>query len=150
MRVEKLEAAIAKAVLGLNFREDLPSIAVSALESGLDSPSLRVLAGLTPLDLDDAWTLFEGALSELQMPAMSQREAAELLAREAAKELLRGAISPYEGAKGIWRLSLLLSGEDLSTFDPFIYAASEWEDRPEDRSEFDKEIREAAKVLLAQ
>ena len=68
--------------------------AIAALESGFDTPSLRILAGMS---LDRASSLFEvrphldGALSELDLPARASRdEILRAYARVLAEELLAG------------------------------------------------------------
>lgn len=148
MRVESLELAAAKMALGLISPEDLPSVAVDALEDGCDSSSLRILAGLTKAEIGEARQLFDRLLAELHVPRVSRREAVERLARESAKEILSGEISPYQGAKRIWQLSLCLHEEHLPDLDSFVYGASEWEDRPEDRHAFEAGIVDAARELV--
>ena len=46
--------AIARRVLGVATGEELVALATTALATGLDSPSLRILAGLTAPTADDA------------------------------------------------------------------------------------------------
>jgi hypothetical protein len=70
------------------------------------------------------------------------------LAREISKEILGGTTRPYEGAKQIWEISLRLPEDHLPDLDSFVYAASEWEERPEDRHVFERGIVTAAKELL--
>ena len=45
--------------------EELADVAVAALEEGLDSPALRVLAGLSPDEANEARRVLERALAEL-------------------------------------------------------------------------------------
>lgn len=47
----------------------------------------------------------------------------------------------------IWRL-WGLSDEGIPELDPFVYAASEWEDRPNDRRFFENAIVDIAKDLV--
>ena len=142
-----LDIAAAKLVLGLLYAEVVPEIGTRALVEGYDSPALRVVAGLIEAQSDEAIPLFKQALSELTWPLPNQREAVLLLARELAAQVLRGELSPYQGAKKIWWLTREADevGHEL---DPFIYAASEWEDRPEDRPLFERAIMEEAKALV--
>ena len=148
MKCEPLEIAASKTVLGLTPPEALPSAATAALEAGCDSPSLRALAGLTDVEVDEARSLLERALAELSLRLPSERDAVMRLAREIAAQVLEGKTSPYQGAKEIWELSLRLPGESLSDLDSFVYAASEWEDRPEDRNLFAEGIVAAARELV--
>jgi hypothetical protein len=123
-------------------------MAATALADGCDSPSLRVLAGLADADLEEVSSLFERALVELELPLPTAPEAAMGLARDIATKVLDGATTPYGGAKQIWELSLRIPDEHLPQLDTFIYAASEWEDRPEDRNIFAEGIVVAARELV--
>lgn len=148
MSTEELRLVAAKLLLGLTSAEDLPSAAIKALESGLESPSLWSLAGLARTETDEARHFFACVLSEFDLGQMSQRDAVEILARAAAAEILDGTATPFQGAERISQLSLYLPDESHSAYDSFIYAASEWEDRPEDRPLFEACIIEAARKLL--
>jgi hypothetical protein len=70
------------------------------------------------------------------------------LAHDAAAEILGGTIAPYTGAKRIWDLTLRAPAERISELDPFIYAGSEWEERPEDRVHFERGIMSEARALV--
>src|SRR5688572_31766490 len=106
MSTERLEVAASKVTLGLVLPEDLAGVARLALEDGCDSPSLRVLAGLTTVEADEAREVFDRTLTELCLAMPSNRDAVMRLARETAKGILSGAIAPYEGAKQIWEVRL--------------------------------------------
>ncbi len=67
------------------------------------------------------------------MAVPSKRDAVMRLARETARGIIAGTVEACVGAKQIWDLTLRVSGEDFPELDSFIYAASEWEERPEDR-----------------
>jgi hypothetical protein len=92
--------------------------------------------------------LFDRALAELGVPIPTRRDAVKQLARATAADVVDERVSPYEGAKYIWKLTLLLADGHMPELDPFIYAASEWEDRPADRSAFDSAIVQEAKELI--
>ena len=63
--------------------------------------------------------------------------------------MLAGLKSPIVAARRIWDLSLQLpDGVRIPELDPFIYVASEWDDRPDDRSDFELGIVESARDLL--
>lgn len=149
MNTERLEMAAAKVALGLFLSEEFADVAVLALEDGCDSPSLRILAALTTAEADEARTLFDRTLAELNLDVPSKRDAAMRLARETAKGILSGTMAPYAGAKRIWELSLRVPNENLPQLDSFVYAASEWEDRPEDRQAFEDGIAAAARELVS-
>jgi len=92
--------------------------------------------------------MFDRVLSELNVAVPSRREAVMRLARKIAKGILVGTTGAYLGAKQIWDLTLRASDEDLPELDSFVYAASEWEDRPEDRVAFEEGIVAAARDLV--
>lgn len=142
-----LQLAVSKMVLDLISPEELIRAGVDALKDGLDSKSLRILAGLNETEIDEAGTMFDRTLVELNIHKPSKRDAVLQLARENAKEILNGKITPYEGAKRISELSLCID-DHLPELDTYVYGASEWEDRPEDRHIFEEGIIMAAKELL--
>ena len=103
---------------------------------------------MTAADADEAKAMFDRVLAELDIPRPSKRDAVMHLARETAERIVNGATAPYEGAKQIWELFLRLPDEDLSELHSFVYAASEWEDRPEDRHAFEDGVVAAARELV--
>ncbi|MEZ4287768.1 MAG: hypothetical protein R3A47_06405 [Polyangiales bacterium] len=148
MSSELLKSAASKYVLGLLCEDDLPTLATRALEGGQDSPSMRELAGLTHSEIDEAVETFRRALEEQKNDLPSKREAVIWLAKRLSAQIINATISPYDGAKRIWRLSLRAPNEHFPELDSFIYAASEWEDRVEDRSAFDAGILTAARDFM--
>jgi hypothetical protein len=147
MRRDALELVAAKVALGLAHPEELAGTATAALEDGLDSSALRVLAGLSRAEIDKAPRLLDRALGELNVQIPGRREAAMRLAGEIATDIADGTIVPYDGAKRIWQLTLRVPEQQLPELDSFVYAASEWEDRPDDRDRFEDGIRRAAHEL---
>ena len=148
MSSQTLVVAASKVALDLLRSDELPDVAASAIEAGYDSPSLRTLAGLIPADAGVAKMLFCQALAELRLDPISKREAVVCLARETAKEILSETVDPQTGANKIWRLSLLIPDEPFPELDSFVYAASEWDDRPEDYDVFEEGVLVAAESLL--
>jgi hypothetical protein len=137
----------ARETLGLAAAEGLIAEAVELLSNGWDSRSLVLLAGLLRSEAAEAPALFDRALSELGLERPRGEAAVMLLARECAAQICSGATSPYEGARRIWMLSRRAEAQ-LPALDPFVYAASEWEDRPEDRAYFETAIKGEARDLL--
>lgn len=136
---EPIEAAAASA-LGLLADEDLAGIALALQERGFDSPALRRLAASTPADADVVG-VWRHSLRELGVTQFDdQQAAAEWYVQYMAKRIASRNLSPIEGARAIWRVSLARDPASLRSADPFIYAASEWEDRPIDRRHFEAEI----------
>ena len=148
MSTEELKLAASRVALGLLRPEDLARVGLCVLERGCDTPSLRILAGLTESEADDARRVFDRVLSELDVEMPGRRDAVMHLAREIAKEILAGTMEAYLGAKEIWEITLRATDEDFPELDTFVYAASEWEDRPEDRKVFAEGIVAAARDLV--
>jgi hypothetical protein len=65
-----------------------------------------------------------------------------------ARNLLAGQITAIDAARRIWDLALEHRVEDLVELHSFIYAASEWDDRPEEHAAFELGIVEAARNLI--
>jgi hypothetical protein len=130
---------------------ELPDLATTALVSGLDGRSLRLMAGEQSPTWADSGPLFELALAELSLIVPERLEAGWMLARHYSEQIMSGAISPYEGARSIWHEvagSFDQETEIWQRFAIFVGLASEWEDYPPGRSEFDRQIlHEAARVL---
>ncbi|MEM7051982.1 MAG: hypothetical protein AAF604_20105 [Acidobacteriota bacterium] len=148
MNTNGLKVAASRAVLGLLQSDELIRVGVQALVSGCDSPSLRILAGLNATEIEEARGMFKRALSELRVAVPGKRDAVMHLARETAKGILSGTTGVYLGAKQIWDLTHRASDEEFPELDSFVYAASEWEDRPEARHDFEEGIVAAAREFV--
>ncbi len=140
-----LNSIEAKFVLKLIASDQLPSIATDLLASGTDSKSLVRVSALCADELADADDLFRRALTELGRGKMSNEGALRQFTKDTSVEMLKGEISPYAGAKLIWKTYRKFAARETHEFDPFIYAASEWEDRPQDRKTFERGILEEAR-----
>ncbi len=132
--------------LGLLGVERLPEIALQALEAGVDSPALRMLAGLMGSEREEASKIFKQALKELRLPELSRQSAARVYAIEISKQILNGEISPQDGANKLWAASIQVKDPDFHELDHFIYAASELESRPEDKDFFNAAILKEAQM----
>ena len=128
---------------------ELPDMAVSALEAGVDSPSLRLLAGESHPTWAECGPLFRCALQELGITPLSRTEAAHVLLRHAAERILNASMSPYEGACEISDVARCFWGEELwQRLSIFIGLASEWQDDPDRRLIYEQGIREKARELF--
>src|SRR5262245_39551219 len=125
-----LDLTEARFVLGLITSDQLPRIATGLLASGTKSKSLVQLQSLSGDELPDALGLFQDALSELGRGRMSKEAALRQFTKDISTQIVKREIAPYDGAKLIWKTYRSLPTSDTHEFDPFIYAASEWEDRP--------------------
>ena len=133
---------------GMLRSADLPSMAADALVRGLDSPSLRELAGQSPRDALDNRDLFVAVIDELGLVMPSELEALWNLSCATASDIASGAVEPYAGAMLIWRMDWdrLDRRDELSDF---IGLASMWQEQPGDRPALEAEIVEYAREFLA-
>jgi hypothetical protein len=148
MKTDRLELAAARVVLGLLTREELPGVAVQALQDGCESQSIIWLAGLSRDEMHEARTLFEAALSELGRRLPGKWESVMVVAREEARAIVEGTVDAYTGALRIWDLTLLAQPDTTHELDTFIYPASEWPSRPDDGAIFEEGVRRAAEELV--
>lgn len=107
---------------------ELPSFAAELLNAGLDSVSLRVLAGLEKnADTDEILRYFQSTVNELGLTKISPREASFILAKHIAEKIISGTIDPYTGAREIW--SEVCTGNDYpKELNAFIVDASDYEE----------------------
>lgn len=134
--------------------EDVVDVAITALVDGVDSPTLRVLAGLTPREaVERVPELLPRALAELgtPIPPRDSEEAKMEATREFARMLLDGALAPEEAAGGIYKL-FLPDYPDIAY--PFLLLHDEYsligEYTRRSEDEIDAAVIEAAKELLSE
>jgi hypothetical protein len=86
--------------------EDLPALATDALVEGLDTPTLRILAGepSTSFAAFDNRDLFRKVLQELGREPFSREDALWELTRFRCWQILQGLVTPIDGAGRIERL----------------------------------------------
>src|SRR5262249_8996164 len=124
----KLEIAAARLALGKLTSEEVLAASSAALDAGVYSESLGLLAYEEPI-WSHVGPLFEPALTELGIAIPSRRAASLILAREHARRIVAGEVAPYEGARRIWWEVANEPGADPS-LRMFVGLASEWEDAP--------------------
>jgi hypothetical protein len=136
-------------VLGFLPAGDLPQeVGIKALEAGMDTEALRILASLSPMETLEAKEIFEKVLTEFSLPKLSRVAATRIDAKAISKQVVDGQLSPSEGAHKLWTASVQVNDPDFHDLDPFIYAASEFDSRPEDAAFFNREImREASEWI---
>jgi hypothetical protein len=135
-------------VLGELPVDELPSAAADALEAGYDSPSLRQLAASSGADAEKIGDLFKKSLDELGIPIPSPSEAGLALARRIARDVVRGTVAPYDGAKQIW-VKVYTRFPQLKKLRIFVGLASEYEDDEAHREGYSFDILGECKKLLA-
>jgi hypothetical protein len=88
--VDSVELAVLRLAVGEQPSEELPAIATDALVRGLDSPTLRQAAGVSPRDVHDAEDLFRAAVAELGIDLPHEQEALWRLVRYTAEQIASG------------------------------------------------------------
>lgn len=76
-----LQIELSRLQLGLVQEDDLPELAVLLLESGHDSPSLRMLAGLTKSETAEIKDYWQRTANELTIDHPTLEQAAWILIR---------------------------------------------------------------------
>jgi hypothetical protein len=144
-----IELAEALWILEMLSQDELPDIAIELLDDGLYSPDLQKLSELSPDSSNEISDAFERSLLSLGRGRLTKTNAVQIYARAIAAEILNGEITPYSGARKIWDATLKIADPTVPDLDPFIYAASEHEERPNDREFFNQEILKCARELLS-
>lgn len=132
-------------VLGLLDKNVLIGMASDAMNAGDDDEDIVQIAICADSEIDEMRRLFQQLLLKRGGGAMSKIDALKHYAKEISGSILRKTVSPVEGAKAIWRASLGAQIVDFHELDPFIYAASEIDDRPSENAFFVNAIVEEAR-----
>jgi len=143
---DPVEVAAWQMAVGRLASERLPELATDALVRGLDSPSLRELAGQSSGDVRDSADLFRVALRELEFEVPDAETAEWRLARKVATEVTVGTTSPAHGANELWRT--YHSVKDNDDLRVFVGLASMLDDSPDDIEEIEADIVAAANEFL--
>lgn len=144
----QLTKILDKYTLGTLLTDDLPSLALDLLQDRYDSPSLRQLATADASDTQNVQSLFLKALDELKKPLPSPRDAGLSLARDIADQVVKGTITPYQGAKAIWH-DIYARFPELVELRLFVGLASEYEDDEKHRDAYSDQIIDECNILLA-
>lgn len=100
--MEQLRDLAIRLATGKPVGDDLPMAAAHALTRGIDSPTLRELAGLPKGDSREAVDLFRQAMDEVGWPVPNESIARLHLMREAASHILAGKGDPEDLAHEIY------------------------------------------------
>lgn len=124
-----ISVTLAKFVLNLLKPKDMIAFGVECLTSNYDTPSLRILAGLNENDSDQVVDRFQQGVGEMGQRFPEKESAGILIAKDYSKKILTGELTPYEGAKKIWK-ELYCTLNEPKWLEYFAGAASEIEDMP--------------------
>jgi hypothetical protein len=138
--------ALALVVLNALPVDQITDVAELAVERGFDTPILRQLAGIEdgdPAPRDDALI---AALQRAGAPLPTIAAAAEQMARAVSARIVARQIDPMTGAAWLAGLSGRTFGH-TKILDPFVYADSEFDDRPDERARFERMVTDAANAI---
>lgn len=142
---ESIEVAACRLVTGELPAESLPQLATDALVDGLDSPSLRLLAGQAPGDVRDSRDLFEQVLDELAIEIPDVDAAHWRLVTRAATDIVARRVDPVRGAGAMW--DAYVDVRDSGDLRIFVGLLSELDDHPGDRQQIADQIVREAELL---
>jgi hypothetical protein len=148
--IENICVAAARREFDILPSSELPDLAATALEVGFDSPSLRALAAESHPTWADCDSLFRQILRELGI-SINRSSAGLVLATHYARQIVFGSMTPYDGARNIWwnvANRVMQEKEIWNQLRIFVGLASEYEDYPPGRPEFERQIRDEAKRLI--
>jgi hypothetical protein len=105
--IARLRAAALNQAAGRHVGSDkLIQLGLDALLAGVDTPSLRMLAGLGRREEPEARDLFNAVADELGLSTQIPDDEIAvlwLLTREAAADIVSGKVEPLMGAEIIWK-----------------------------------------------
>jgi hypothetical protein len=139
---------LARWLLGEVRPESVPAICTDLLLAGYDTPSLRVLAGLTKAELERVRELLPQLFNELGLERPTEVAAAWRVAQQTAQELLADRLAPYDAARSIGDLGTRFAPL-FPLLNHFIGLWSEWDDDARHRKEYEYDIRAAAQELVS-
>jgi hypothetical protein len=120
--------------------DELPGLACTLLEAGNDSGDLRILAGLVQSNIELAPSVFQKILARAGYGDMPLVQAIRIFVRFVTGKIVAGEVGPYEGAREIRAVTMRMRIDNFHGADPFVYAADEYEERPNDRGFFESAI----------
>jgi len=149
-----LQTAMSYRKMGTLAREDLPDIATEALLMGEDTESLRLLAGLTPVEGDQAWDLFDLAIEELGLHQPNELEATRIVTASIAQRASTGGMSLHDAIRTLAAVCVRLRWqvpESMPFLDDALYL-TEALDAPElfewSQEELDQRCQEVVQQAL--
>ncbi|MCT2276752.1 hypothetical protein [Micromonospora chalcea] len=147
--MERLRDLAVRLAMDEPVGDDLPMAAAQALARGVDSPSLRELAGLSKGQSREAVDLFRQAMEELGSPVPDESGARLHLMRVAAANIVAGEGDPEDLAHEIyWQSSHFLSPELREVGYRFLHLCAECGVPPDRTEEAVAAMKEAARSFL--
>ncbi len=143
------DRAVAYWAFGWLPSDKLPGVALEALEQGIESPTIVELASAETVWDPRLHRLFEKVLTELRRSPLTKAEAGRIIAGEYAKKICQGTVTPVDGARAIWRVSLECE-ELMPDLGIFGGRVSEYEGLQDGRERISELIVTEARELIRQ
>jgi len=144
-----LATTYAMYLLELTKLKGVRESAETLVAAGSDLPTLVDLMNLPDeVSREDVLRLLESVLSDARAEVPNPLEARRIVARHYARQIVAGALSPYEGARKIW-WELWTDCRELKELTAFAGLASEYEDDTSEthRAEYERDIVREARAL---
>ena len=141
-----IDVAHALYSIGRLSGEDLPELASDLLASGIDTSAVRELAGLCRPTVRDAGPVFERVLADLGRPTMTVALASQVIARDLARRVVAGEMSPREAAERGSSLSTQAGYPDVLT--RYLAYADDYVCFPDQQQSIDAQVLGYANELL--
>ncbi|EWM68293.1 MULTISPECIES: hypothetical protein [Micromonospora] len=147
--MERLRDLAVRLAMDEPVGDDLAMAAAHALARGVDSPSLRELAGLSKGQSREAVDLFRQAMEELGSPVPDESGARLHLMRAAAASIIDGEGDPEDLAHEIyWQSSYFPSAELREVGYRFLHLYADCGAAPDQTEEAVAAMKEAARSFL--
>lgn len=148
MDIDQFRLAAARYRLDMADADEVIDAATGLAQAAESSNELVAISALTPADTrrEELQPLVDQALSDLGSQPLDDHAAATTVARSIATAINSDQVSPYDGARQLWRLARTVPASE-PTLAAFVHLASEWEDVPDQRTAIETDIKtEAAKL----
>jgi hypothetical protein len=143
------EELIARWVLEDLGPEEVPGLAVDALEAGCGASSVAVLAGLDHPTRREVEAELPELLRHLGLIRPDRREALRIAGNACAHHMVDGSIAPLAGARRLsWIANEFWGTDTFEQLSIFVGLASEWDDHPQHRASGEADMMAAAVALL--
>ena len=117
----------------------------------IEDPTNDSLVALAILDAEDGQEVdsaLDAVLAEMGIAPLYPNEAAMILAKKTAEDIIANKVTPHDGAWFIWVKLARRVPEVEEALRVFIGLASEWEEDPIHREQYDSDIVRASRSLV--
>jgi 2-oxo-4-hydroxy-4-carboxy--5-ureidoimidazoline (OHCU) decarboxylase len=147
---EAVVLELSRWIAGEVQRDELIVTAARLVDEGVDYPGLIELARSETRDDAALFPIVRGLLAELGLQEWDANDAAQLVALNAATELVEGRVDPYRGTQRMVRVGREVDPgmTALPWLRPLVELLDAWEEAPDRRAAVEREMVDAARRLL--